>query len=56
MKRTAGKLILRGWEPFRVNPFRMNPVYAGFKFCFTQAKAHLSHLTCGYQEFKHFCM
>ena len=21
------KLLLQGWEPFRVNPFRMNPAY-----------------------------
>jgi hypothetical protein len=21
------KLLLQGWQPFRVNPFRMNPAY-----------------------------
>ncbi len=25
---------LRGWEPFRVNPFRMNPAYAGLSHCY----------------------
>jgi hypothetical protein len=28
---TSEKAILRGWEPFRVNPLRMNPAYAGLR-------------------------
>jgi hypothetical protein len=27
------KTFLRGWEPFRVNPFRMNPAYVGLRNC-----------------------